>query len=197
MSFLNSGQVCIAVKRIYVQETIYDRFLTAFIDHVKTFKLGDGFDDGVFVGPLQNKQQYDIARRFLSEIESQNLTVALGGSVVTTGPGFFISPTVVDRPPDTSDLVREEPFGKCSGHTRERCSADLVLTRSKHRLYPYSPGRVKMRLSPEPTRLTQALEALSGLETLSEQQGLRANYKLEQLGLTSTAPSTLVCHSQV
>ncbi|KAK7902266.1 hypothetical protein LTR67_001911 [Exophiala xenobiotica] len=111
MSFLNSGQVCIGVKRIYVQENVYDQFLAAFVEHVKTLRLGDGFEDGVFVGPLQNKQQYEIAQRFLSDIENQNLKVVLGGSAVSTRPGLFIAPTVVDRPPDTSDLVKEEPFG--------------------------------------------------------------------------------------
>jgi acyl-CoA reductase-like NAD-dependent aldehyde dehydrogenase len=126
MSFLNSGQVCIAVKRIYVQENIYDQFLAAFVDRVKTLQLGDGFEDGVFVGPLQNKQQYEIARRFLSDIGSQKLKVALGGSVVSTRPGLFISPTVVDRPPDTSDVVKEEPFGKRSGHAQDSS------TRAKH-----------------------------------------------------------------
>ncbi|KEF54501.1 aldehyde dehydrogenase (NAD+) [Exophiala aquamarina CBS 119918] len=110
ISFLNSGQVCIAVKRIYVQENIYDQFLAAFVDRVKTLQLGDGLEDGVFLGPLQNKQQYEIAQRFLSDVESQNLKVALGGSVVHTRPGLFISPTVVDRPPDTSDVVKEELF---------------------------------------------------------------------------------------
>ncbi|KAK5247258.1 hypothetical protein LTS03_005023 [Exophiala xenobiotica] len=110
MSFLNSGQVCIGVKRIYVQENIYDQFLAAFVEHVKTLRLGDGFEDGIVVGPLQNKQQYEIAQRFLSDIENQNLKVVLGGSAVSTRPGLFIAPTVVDRPPDTSDLVKEEPF---------------------------------------------------------------------------------------
>ncbi|KAK5050533.1 hypothetical protein LTR84_003814 [Exophiala bonariae] len=110
ISLLNSGQICIAVKRIYVQENVYDRFLDAFVNYVKALKLGDGFEEGVFIGPLQNEQQYEIAKRFLSDIESQNLKVALGGSVNVIGTGLFITPTVVDRPPDTSDLVKEEPF---------------------------------------------------------------------------------------
>lgn len=195
MSFLNSGQVCIAVKRIYVQENIYDQFLAAFVDRVKTLQLGDGFEDGVFVGPLQNKQQYEIAQRFLSDIQSQNLKVALGGSVVSNRPGLFISPTVVDRPPDTSDLVKEEPFGKHSRHAKDsstRASTDI----SKHPLYPSSPGRMKRRLFPEQMRPIQASEALSGPKTLPGPQELHESYKLERLGSTNMGPSTPACHFQ-
>lgn len=111
-SFVNSGQVCIGVKRIYVQESIYDKFLAAFAEYAKSLKIGDGFQDGVFLGPLQNKRQFQIAQKFLSDVELQNLKVVLGDSPTPAGSGLYVSPTIVDRPPDTSELVTEEPFGK-------------------------------------------------------------------------------------
>ncbi len=112
MSFVNSGQVCIGVKRIYVQESIYDKFLAAFAEYAKSLKIGDGFQDGVFLGPLQNKRQFQIAQKFLSDVELQNLKVVLGDTPTPAGSGLYVSPTIVDRPPDTSELVTEEPFGK-------------------------------------------------------------------------------------
>ena len=109
---MNSGQVCIAVKRIYVEQTIYNDFLAAFTKCVKELKIGDGFEDNVSVGPLQNKMQFLKAQTFFSDVRSQNLNVALDGGVDKVASGLYISPMVVDRPPDTSDIVQEEPFGE-------------------------------------------------------------------------------------
>lgn len=57
LAFLNSGQICMLVKRVYVHENIYDRFRDAIVEFAKTIKTGDGFEDGVLVGPLQNSMQ--------------------------------------------------------------------------------------------------------------------------------------------
>lgn len=57
LAFLNSGQICMLVKRIYVHEAIYDRFLAAMVAFAKGLKTGDGFEDDTFVGPIQNKLQ--------------------------------------------------------------------------------------------------------------------------------------------
>lgn len=58
LAFLNSGQICMLVKRVYVHENIYDRFRDAMVQFAKTIKTGDGFEDGVLVGPLQNSMQW-------------------------------------------------------------------------------------------------------------------------------------------
>lgn len=57
LAFLNSGQICMLVKRVYVHEKIYDQFLDAMVQFTKTVKTGDGFDEGILVGPIQNSMQ--------------------------------------------------------------------------------------------------------------------------------------------
>lgn len=57
LAFLNSGQICMLVKRAYIHEKIYDKFRDAMVEFAKSIKTGDGFEDGVLVGPLQNSMQ--------------------------------------------------------------------------------------------------------------------------------------------
>ncbi|PGH20093.1 hypothetical protein AJ80_03661 [Polytolypa hystricis UAMH7299] len=110
----NSGQLCVAIKRIYVHTSIYRQFLDAFVKVTKSLVVGDGFN-GVNLGPIQNEMQYNRVRAFLEDIERNNLKVAAGKENYIgdqkPGPGYFITPTVVDNPPDYSMIVREEPFG--------------------------------------------------------------------------------------
>ena len=57
LAFLNSGQICMLIKRLYVHADIYDRFRDAMVNIVKSIKTGDGFEPDVFVGPIQNSMQ--------------------------------------------------------------------------------------------------------------------------------------------
>ncbi|KAH7117407.1 aldehyde dehydrogenase domain-containing protein [Dactylonectria macrodidyma] len=109
-AFLNSGQICIALKRIYVHESIYELFRDAIVKHVKTYTLGDGSQEGISHGPLQNSMQYEKVKTFFEDIEKQGWKVATGGKI-DPSPGYFITPTVIDRPPENSRIVVEEPFG--------------------------------------------------------------------------------------
>ncbi|KXJ88462.1 aldehyde dehydrogenase [Microdochium bolleyi] len=113
-AFINSGQICIAVKRIYVHASIYPQFLEAFVATTKSLRVGDGMTEGVFLGPVQNKMQYDRISGLLKDVQETKGTIAFGGNDGadgTMGKGYFIQPTVVDNPPDTSRIVMEEPFG--------------------------------------------------------------------------------------
>lgn len=111
MAFLNSGQICLAIKRIYIHESIYDEFLKAMVEHTKTLQTGDGMIEGNYMGPIQNSMQYEKVKGFFSDIEKDNLKVAVGG-VNEEKPGYFITPTILDRPADTARIVVDEPFGK-------------------------------------------------------------------------------------
>jgi acyl-CoA reductase-like NAD-dependent aldehyde dehydrogenase len=110
LAFLNSGQICLAIKRIYVHESIYDRFRDAIVKFTETLKIGDGREDGVFVGPLQNSMQYEKVKTFFSDIDKENWNVAVGGKN-DKQTGYFITPTIIDKPADCSRIVTEEPFG--------------------------------------------------------------------------------------
>jgi len=110
LAFLNSGQICLALKRIYIHESIYNEFRDAMVAYTKTLKVGDGMEDGVFLGPIQNSMQYDRVQGFFDDVEKEGMKVAVGGKSKDS-EGYFISPTIIDNPKEDSRLVQEEPFG--------------------------------------------------------------------------------------
>ncbi|KAL6709106.1 hypothetical protein ACN47E_001922 [Coniothyrium glycines] len=112
LSFLNSGQICMLAKRIYIHESIYDDFKDKMVDFTKNnIKTGAGTEKDVVVGPVQNKMQFDKVKDLYSQIEKQAWKTALAGSVGESRNGYFITPAIIDNPPEDSRIVVEEPFG--------------------------------------------------------------------------------------
>lgn len=93
-----------------MHEDIYDEFRDAMATYAQTLKLGEGNEEGVDIGPIQNKTQYERVKGFFSDIKKENWKVATGGKIEDK-PGFFIPPTIIDNPPEESRIVAEEPFG--------------------------------------------------------------------------------------
>lgn len=108
-AFQNSGQVCIAMKRLYVHESIYDEMVDELATLANAAVIGDGLEQGTTHGPLQNKMQYDRVRELLDDA-SQNGTIAAGGEVPDQ-PGYFIRPTIVRDVAEGTRIVDEEQFG--------------------------------------------------------------------------------------
>lgn len=105
----NAGQVCIAAKRIYVHESIYDAMCDAFVTLANNWVVGDGLEQGVQMGPLQNKAQFDKVMGFLDSAKRDGKVIAGGGR--KGDKGYFIQPTVVRDIAEGSMLVDEEQFG--------------------------------------------------------------------------------------
>ncbi len=83
------------------------------VAHTKTLKVGDGMEEGNFLGPIQNSMQYERVQGFFKEIEKEGQKVVVGGTVPDGKEnGYFIQPTIIDNPKEDSRLVIEEPFGK-------------------------------------------------------------------------------------
>ncbi len=99
-----------AIKRLYVHEAIYDEFRRALVEYTKQLKVGNGTEEDVFFGPIQNKVQYEKVKTFFDDFARENASFALGGRNEPT-KGYFITPTIVDRPSDTSRVANEEVFG--------------------------------------------------------------------------------------
>jgi acyl-CoA reductase-like NAD-dependent aldehyde dehydrogenase len=108
--FRNSGQVCLATKRVYVHEDIYDEFAKRFSDVAAKAQVGNGMDEGVTLGPIQNRAQYEKVVQLIEDCERAGLEFLLKGDI-PQGPGYFIHPTIVDNPPEDSTIVVDEPFG--------------------------------------------------------------------------------------
>lgn len=124
-AFSNSGQVCVAAKRIYVHEEIYDAFRDAIIEYAGTIKIGDGAQHGVRLGPIQNKPQYDRVRALIEDSRAQGQTVHTIGEGVG-GSGYFLPLTIIDNPPDGARVVCEEPFGPVVPLLKFSDEADVV-----------------------------------------------------------------------
>lgn len=108
-ALLNAGQICIAPKRIYVHASLYDRFCAGVADIARSMKQGPGLEDGVEIGPLQNRAQFEKVKGYLG-IAHRDGTVQCGGKPAGI-QGYFIEPTVVRDLGDGSPLVAEEQFG--------------------------------------------------------------------------------------
>jgi acyl-CoA reductase-like NAD-dependent aldehyde dehydrogenase len=106
---MNSGQVCLAIKRLYVHDSIYDEMCEELGKLAETTIVDDGIKQGTQMGPLQNKAQFEKVKGFLDEAKRYGKIVAGGG--VLPRKGYFVSPTIVRDIPDDARLVREEQFG--------------------------------------------------------------------------------------
>ncbi|MGH8240234.1 MAG: aldehyde dehydrogenase family protein, partial [Steroidobacteraceae bacterium] len=108
--FVNSGQVCMAVKRIYAHEQIYEALCEALAEDARRWKVGDGLDPATRLGPIQNRMQYDKVVSLIEDTKRAGATVLAGGEVPQT-PGYFVNPTLVTDVDENSRIVREEQFG--------------------------------------------------------------------------------------
>jgi acyl-CoA reductase-like NAD-dependent aldehyde dehydrogenase len=109
-AFVNSGQVCMAIKRIYAHERIYDALCDALVEEARKARVGDGLDPQTQYGPIQNRMQYDRVRGILEDTKRSGARILAGGELPDR-PGYFFPPTIVADIDEHSRLVREEQFG--------------------------------------------------------------------------------------
>lgn len=108
-AMFNSGQMCVATKRIYIHSDIYEPMLKAMVEFAKSLKVGQGDEEGVMVGPIQNEMQYHRVKGFFEDSKKKGHVFAAGGENENE-KGYFINPTIVDNPPSDSRVVMEEAF---------------------------------------------------------------------------------------
>lgn len=115
-SFMNSGQFCVASKRIFVHEDIYDEFLKVMVETVKQWTVAptSTLEPGIMLGPVQNQMQYDIVKGFFEDASQNGYKFALGSHTNESHDGFVIKPAIIDNPPDNSLVVTGEAFGMFS-----------------------------------------------------------------------------------
>lgn len=110
-SFSNAGQICVAAKRIYIHEDIYDELSTAIAEYAKGVVVGDGAQQGTGVGPIQNKKQFDRVCELIEDAKSNGYKFLVGGDVDPSGSGYYVPITILDNPPEDARIVAEEQFG--------------------------------------------------------------------------------------
>jgi acyl-CoA reductase-like NAD-dependent aldehyde dehydrogenase len=104
-----SGQACIAIKRLYVHDSLYDAVCDELGRLARETVVGDGLEPGTQMGPIQNQAQFERVKGLLEDARQHGTIIAGGG--VFEREGYFVQPTIVRDIPDSARLVREEQFG--------------------------------------------------------------------------------------
>ncbi|KAF4500406.1 aldehyde dehydrogenase (NAD+) [Fusarium agapanthi] len=112
LAYVHSGQICMNIKRIYIHESIHDKFVAEVVKFLEALKTGDFSDPEAFFGPIQNKMQHEKFQRLYEQIDKQGWKRAFGNAPATTsGKGYFMPPVLIDNPLEDSEIVQTEPFG--------------------------------------------------------------------------------------
>jgi succinate-semialdehyde dehydrogenase/glutarate-semialdehyde dehydrogenase len=109
-AFANSGQICVAVERIYVHRQVAAQFLGALVQRAQGLVVGPGRDPRTELGPLVDRRMREHVHRQVTEAVAAGATLLCGGEV-PDGPGAFYPPTVLADCTDAMAVVREETFG--------------------------------------------------------------------------------------
>jgi succinate-semialdehyde dehydrogenase/glutarate-semialdehyde dehydrogenase len=113
--FYNCGQTCTAVKRIYVFESIAEEFIRKLEAAIRELKVGNGIEENIDLGPLNNRRQWEYVKELVAEIEEKDEgRIITGGRVPADSAcrrGYFFEPTLVVDVPGGSRLLKEEVFG--------------------------------------------------------------------------------------
>lgn len=113
-AMFNTGQVCIAAKRVFVHEDQYEKFVEKLVDATNSMKVGDGMQTGTTHGPLNNKMQLERVEELVEDARKGGARIVTGGArkAVEGKPnGYYYEPTIVADVTDETRLVAEEQFG--------------------------------------------------------------------------------------
>ncbi|MDP3342151.1 aldehyde dehydrogenase family protein [Frigidibacter sp.] len=106
-AFINNGQTCAALKRLYVHDDIHDQVCDALVEYTRNIPVGDGMDEASILGPVQNRMQFDIVSGLVASAADRG-QVLLGGQ---PGEGLFFPPTLIAGLANGDPLVDREQFG--------------------------------------------------------------------------------------
>ena len=110
-AFINTGQTCAALKRLYVHDSVYDEVVDALAEIAASVPIGNGLDEDNVLGPLQNRAQFDIVSRLVDDAKSRGRASSTGGEAAPELGELFYRPTIVADIENDAALVQEEQFG--------------------------------------------------------------------------------------
>ncbi|WP_077488381.1 aldehyde dehydrogenase family protein [Sinomonas mesophila] len=110
-AFINTGQTCAALKRLYVHEDLYEDICAALTEVAQAMPMGVGLDEANVLGPLQNRAQYDVVANLVQAAKDSGARILTGGNPDESQPGFFYPATLVADIDNDNPLVAEEQFG--------------------------------------------------------------------------------------
>src|SRR5579875_3604415 len=109
-AFMNAGQICMAVTRVDVPELMHDALVRALVRRAEAIIVGNGRDDGVEMGPINSRPQFERVQALVAEAIDVGARVVAGGRPLER-PGFFFAPTILTGVAEGTRVVDEEQFG--------------------------------------------------------------------------------------
>jgi acyl-CoA reductase-like NAD-dependent aldehyde dehydrogenase len=105
--YINAGQTCVSVQRIYVHKDVKDIFVNKLVSYTSKLKIGDPLDETTDIGPLINSKEADRIKEWINEAVAQGAKIAIGGEI----NGAFITPTILDNVENEMKVACQEIFG--------------------------------------------------------------------------------------
>ena len=162
LKYRNAGQVCVSPTRFFVQEKVYDKFVSQFIDIAKNTKVGDGLEADSKMGPLANPRRINAIEGFIADAQDKGAKVATGGKRIGNQGNFF-QPTVLTDVPDNARIMNEEPFGPVAVMLRFKETDDVLARANK---LPF--GLASYAFTKNANTATKVADALeSGMVTIN------------------------------
>lgn len=126
-TFFNAGQMCVATKRIYVHEDIYDEFLARFLAEVRDkYRIVEDGGVPTLFGPVSNKLQFDTVTRIIDDAKKRDIKMEVFDADRVPEKGFWVPATVVVNPPEDALVVQEEQFGPVIPILKWRTEEDVL-----------------------------------------------------------------------
>ena len=163
--FRNAGQVCVSPTRFIVQEGVYERFRTGFAERADRWRVGDGLDEGVQMGPMANPRRPAAMERLIGGAVTAGARLHSGGERLGK-QGFYYAPTVLSEIPLEAAIMNEEPFGPVA----------LI-----------NPFRTEEEMIVEANRLPYGLAAFSWTNDAARQRRLAREVESGMLCINTTA----------
>lgn len=110
-AFINAGQVCASVERVYVHNKISDKFIRRVVEKTNKLRLGNGLDKNTDMGPMISEEQLEKVQAHISDADSHGAEILTGGNRASSLPGHFLEPTVLVKVNHAMSCVMEETFG--------------------------------------------------------------------------------------
>lgn len=138
--FFAQGQVCASGTRLFVQESIYDRFMESFVKKARSIRVGNPLDHTTQMGPQVSLQQLDKIQQYVAAGLEQGANLVMGGERNTeAGNGYFFTPTVFENVTNDMTIAREEIFGPVLSVIKFKDEED-ALNKANDSLYGLAAG---------------------------------------------------------
>ena len=127
-AFFNSGQCCCGIERIYVHESLYERFVEAFVALTKTYKLGNPLDEATTLGPMATAKGAEVVRAQIKEAIAKGAKAHIHGELFPEdkGTGTYLMPQVLTDVDHSMSVMMEENFGPVVGIMKVKDDAEAI-----------------------------------------------------------------------